>query len=523
VALVALVVAAYAPSLRGGFVWDDRLTIVQNPDVRALSSLGRVVTSADQLQASNPTPYYRPLSRLLFTLDYQAWGLNPIGYRAESLALHAAAVVLLFVLARKLIGSPGPAFVAAALLAVHPVNVEAVAFVTARNNLLVGVFVLGATLAWIRARERDSAALAVVAAALYLLGLLSKETALMFLPFVVLWEGGSLLRSSRERRRVAGMLAPLVVATAAYLVARWAVLPSGAIPRARDGDVLAGLGRLVRAVPVYARLLILPRGLTILHPDPSGVPVASWAVACTWLALVVGGGLLIRQRRSASIFGLLWLAVNFVPASSLIPIPSAPIAERYMYVPAIGLWVVAGDQLQALRGRAWARPWLPWVAACALATLAAGTLERSRDWTDDLRLQSSAVRVDPASAAARYNLGLVLLEKGDADGARREWETALSVDPRHVGAMSQLGVWHAARGDLEAARTYFSGVLDVSPADVEASFNMGLLLERLGRPEEAMRQYEAFLGLDPVDYPELIGRVKERVTSLRNRAGHRVP
>jgi tetratricopeptide (TPR) repeat protein len=143
------------------------------------------------------------------------------------------------------------------------------------------------------------------------------------------------------------------------------------------------------------------------------------------------------------------------------------------------------------------------------------TANRNGAWRDDLALFSSALRVDPSSADASYNLALALAARGDVEGAARQWERTVFLDPRHVGALSQLGTWHAERGRLDDAAAYFARVLEVDPRDVETRFNMGLLLEKAHRPREALAQYEAFLALNPVDYPELVPRVEERARALR--------
>ena len=185
-----------------------------------------------------------------------------------------------------------------------------------------------------------------------------------------------------------------------------------------------------------------------------------------------------------------------------------------MYVPAIGLWLVAADQMSALQPKAWARWLVPLGAVAICLVLGVVTFRRSQDWKSDITLFESALRVDAGSTDARYNLAVALLDAGDGNGARREWERTLAIAPGHTGAMVQLGTWHAQQGDLATAATYFERALAVDPRDVEARFNLALLFERLGRRAEAIRQYQEFLRSDPVDYPELILQVRERIQKL---------
>jgi tetratricopeptide (TPR) repeat protein len=482
--------------------------------------MGRILSSPDVLARSQPAPYYRPLHRLSFVVDGRIFGLDPRLSHGLNVALHAAAALALFVLGLELFAAEAPAFLAASVFAVHPVNAEAVDFVTARNNLLVALLVLASTLAWLRARRTASAPLRWLGAGLLFLGLGSKETAFMLLPFLALLEG--LLRSERPSVRVAGPadFAPMGVAVAAYLALRAAVLSSTVGQRVRWSDLGTAVSEDLHILPQYLKTVLWPSGLTVHHADPSTYFPEAGARAIAWLAMIAAVVLLARQRRLVSLFGLLWFAVNFAPVSGIIPIPSAPIAERFLYVPAIGLWLLAADQVEALAGRPRLRRAAQAAALAACLALAGATIRRNRDWKDDQALFTSALRVDPASTEARYNLAIALADRGDADGARRQWERVLSQDAAHTGALSQLGTWHAQRGELEAAGGYFGRVLSVNPRDVETRFNLAVLLERLGRKDEALRQYREFLRLEPVDYPDLVPRVQERI---RRPQGERAP
>ena len=516
-ALVALALATYANALGNGFVWDDH-RVVEPEEYAHLSTLRTVLTAPDILWKSDPAAYYRPLARATYLVDRQLFGLDPRPYHLENVLLHAAVAVLLFALARRLIGGTGPALAGAALFAAHPVCAEVVDFVTARNNLLVAVSVLGSTLLYLRGRREGRRGPLVAGATVFFLGLLCKETAAMLLPFLGAWELVAPHEPHRPREPLAARVAPLLpwaAAAAAYVALRATILPSLVGTRPTTADVAAALVRDLHIVPTYLRLLLFPAGLTVYHPEPGQYFSTVPALVAVWAAIAVGVGLLLRGRRPATRFGLLWFAVNFLPVSTIIPMPSASIAERHLYIPALGLALVVADQLAALVLRL-ARPRAVAAAVLvAVATLGAVTAARARDWHDDVALFSSALRVNPGSSDARFAYSLALVERGDVEGARREWERIAATDPRHTGALSQLGTYHAERGRLAEAGAYFARVLALDPRDVEARFDMALLLERTGRAAEALAQYEAFLALNPVDYPELVPRVVERVRRLR--------
>ena len=516
-ALLAVTFTAYATSLGNGFVWDDH-RVVESAESGS-ATLQTVLTAPDVLWRSDPAAYWRPLARATYLLDRRLFGLHPLPYHLENVLLQALAAMSLFAVGRRLLGGTGPALAAAVLFAVHPVSAEAVNFVTARNNLLVAVFVLNSWLVTLRARDERRPWLLLPAAALFFLGLLCKETAFMLLPFLAAQE----IVAPREHRgslreRFASLL-PHAGAAATYLVLRASVLPSLVAARPTLDGLGAALARDLHIVPEYLALLLFPSGLTVHHAEPEAYFAGAPALVAAWAGIAIALGLLLRGGRPATRLGLLWFAVQFVPVSTIIPMPSAPIAERHLYLPAIGLWLVAADQLARLADALRRPRAVAWGVAAVAVALTAVTARRNLDWKDDVSLFSSALRVHPASSEARFDYALALADRGDVEGARREWERIVALDPRHVGALSQLGTYFAERGRLDEAAAYFSRVLAVDPRDVETRFNMALLLERLHRPREALEEYERFLALDPVDFPDLVPRVRERVRRLREALG----
>jgi Flp pilus assembly protein TadD len=517
--LAVAALATYATSLRNGFCWDDQFIVVENTQALTLARPAEILLGPDVLHPGQPTPYYRPLTRLSLVVDRRLYDLDPLPYHLESAALHALAVVLLFAFARQLGASAWAAGVAALLFAVHPIAAEVVDLAAHRNNLLSVVFVLGAALAYARGRSPLRAGWIGVAAVLFFLGLASKETALMLLPLLA-WRELFPISGLRARVREAALaLTPLVVAVLFYLFLRARALsgPSGS-PIALEP--IEGLTRSLHLVPKYLTLLAWPAGLTVHHAPPERFLESGGALTVAWVVLGLAVVAVLRTRRPLSSLGLLWAAVNFVPVSTIVPIPSSPFAERFAYLPAIGLWLVLADQLERLRERrpALRRPVTAAVAAVVLA-LAVRTARRNLDWRDNLSLFTSAAQVVPDSVDAANNLGLALQAAGDEPGARREWERAVALDPSNAGALVLLAELDARGGDLPGARARLERAVAVRPGDAEARFDLALTAEQMGDLVAALQQYEAFIALAPVDHAELIPRVEERVAVLRARLG----
>jgi tetratricopeptide (TPR) repeat protein len=450
VVLVAL--AVHAGTLGNGFVWDDEVVVLDSS-----RTLGQVLLSPDEV-----APYYRPLSRASYFVDRALFGMNPRGHHAVNVALHGGCVLLLYLLARRLFDATSPAVLAALLLAVHPIHVEAVAFVTARNNLFALLFSLAALLVFLQERSALSGLAAFLAMA-------SKEQGAMVLPVIA-----ACAFPSRAWRR----LLPHGVALAAYLVLR-AVALRGA--PAGEGTEL-GLGsRLLSAASGFAeylRLVVWPADLTILHSEP----VPSLADLVPWLGLVLLLVWLLRRPTPAARVGALWLGFGMLPLSGLVAIPSATVAERYVYAVLPGLWLLLAEAWRR-EPRKVAVP----VAAILLLLVAGRTIDRARDWHDDVSLARSAVEVDPSSAPARFNLGVALKDAGDLAGAEREWSEALRLRPDDAETMTQLGTAAAVRGDLSRAEDLFRRALALEPDLAMARSNLARICERTGRMDEARR------------------------------------
>lgn len=494
--LAAITLAAHANTLANGFVWDDDTIIVKNPLTRDLANLPTVLLSPDETP-----PYYRPLNRASYLLDHWLFGMDPRGFHAVNVVLQLGCVLALYALARRLFDRRFPAFVAAALLAVHPLGVEAVAFVSARNNLFALLFALVSFALFIDAVRSGRWTRSWLSGAAFLLAMLSKEQGAMLLPVL----GGWVLLQRRDGDRAAPQLrflAPHAVAAVLYAVLRTISLGGPAAGGASAGVATPGLLERLAVnaytIPRYLGIVLFPDDLAIYRTLPEGSPwSAPWLIPA-WMAVGAVLALLVWRRTVPSSTGLLWLAVNYIPVAGVVALPTTTvIAERYVFIPAVGLWLVAADALERLRRRTGHGRVLAAGVAVVVLALGARTIARNRDWRDDLTLARSAVQVEPRSAGARYNLGLALSERGDEDGARQAWEETVRIEPSHALALVGLGVDAARRGDPGAAERYLARAVQARPTLAEARLQLGKLYDQRGEPERAQREWEAVLLREP--------------------------
>jgi hypothetical protein len=430
---LGVTLAAFAPALAGGLVYDDLLLVARTPGLTSLANLPSFFAEPywDFLdaQSAGRTGYWRPLTALALCLVHQIAGTAPVAYHAASLALHLAATALVFRLARRLGSRAWSAAAAALVFGIHPVQVESVAWISAVNAPLSGTFVLLALLSFVAWRRRGSAGVPAPAAGWLALALLAKETALAAPAFLLLVD--LLVLEPGRGRRTADLVrahAPFLAVLLLYWTARALVF----------GDVGAGFDRtttdfdadFARAalIPIEILggalgLLLWPARLGLFHalrPELSPLEPRFVVAAALVLLFVVAAAWLARRRERLALAALL-----LVPAGILTVLlrPQAlgafPLSERFLYLPVLGLALLAGRTLTALPSRRFAMASFALVAAA----LTVRTVARVSDWRDEIALFRSAAEVEPESPYVRWQLGRALLlayREAPSDGALLE-------------------------------------------------------------------------------------------------------
>ena len=508
----------YGNSLLNGFVWDDRDIVVNNATNRDLSNFTALFSSADSTVSGNQKNYYRPLNRFTYMLDYQMFGLRPAGYHAENIIIHLITAILLYLMALKLIGKPVPAFIAALIFVIHPVNAEAVNFISTRNSLLAAFFALLTAMTYLHAEAANKKSYYYLSGLFFFMGLLCKEPVLM-LPIVLFLFGMTdrLTFKTRISEKLFSLL-PFVLATMIYLVLRANAL-SSVISENRIVDGLwERLMQNIYIIPKYATIILFPIKLNALYSLPQNyLAEASWLVLL-WV-VVLAFFLVLDKKKAVTRFGLLWIAINFVPISNIVPIPSATMAERYLYLPAIGLWLIAADQAYVLYERLAFKKTLIVAGAAIMICLALITINRNGDWRDNTTFYTRMVETNPDSALAHFSLGLACWEQNDIPRAQSEWKRTAEIDPRYFNVLAFLGQSYVRINSFEQAEYYYAREVEQYPDDPTAIYNLAVLKEKLNKPSEALRYYEKFIALQPRPDADLLAKVNARIALLKKAAG----
>jgi len=510
-ALAALVFACYAPSLPGGFIWDDDANVVDNPTIRSLRGLHYIWTEPRANQQ------FYPLTHSSFWLEYRAWGLWPTGFRLTNLLLHALVAILLWRSLRRL-ALPG-AWVAAAIFAVHPLQVETAAWITERKNLLSAALCFAALLSYLgfarldrrqppepggAATDLDGGSRATfpwVALAWFVAALLSKTA-------VLTWPAAFLVLVWWRRGKIGWAdLRPLVplfaVGLLFGLLTAW--LERRHVGAAGPAWDLGPADRLIvsgRALWFYATQIVFPFRLNFIYPRWSIDATAAWQYLYPAAALALPA-LLWRWRGRLGrgpLAGVACFGLTLAPALGFLDFYFqlySFVQDHFQYLASACLIAT----LTALAAAGTRRlPAAARAAAVALLLLLLGALtwQRSQVFTSEEALWRSTLERNPAAWMARINLALVHERAGRLDEAETQLRQSLALEhPEHDRARYNLGRILERRGDAAGARTQHELALAANPQNADAHNNLGLLLAAAGRGAEALEHFRAAIAAEP--------------------------
>lgn len=495
--LAVAVLVTYAPALRNGFVsWDDNAYVTENPRVLH-PSWENAVWAFSAVHGSN----WHPLTWLSHMFDVALFGPAPWGHHLTSIVLHAANAVLLFLVLTRMTRNAAPSLFVAALFALHPVQVESVAWVAERKNVLSTLFWILTMWAYTRYVEAPGRKRYAAVAVCFALGLMSKPM-LVTLPFVLLlldaWPLGRLTRATLLARLAEK--APLFAMSAASC---WITLLAQR-PSRMSMTAMALGDRVLNALVSYARYLltaVVPSRLSPYYSIPGSVEAAPIPIAGVALAAlaVVGLTLLairLRTRAPHVIVGWLWYLGTLVPVIGLVQVGGQAAADRYAYVPLIGVFIAFAWSLPTPRRRA-VRVAAGAVALGVLALCGLRAAAQVGVWRDSGTLWRRVLEFNPRCRPALTNYGIWLVQSGESERGVAMFRSAIAVDSlfHHArislgGALTKLGRSEEAIRELE-----FVAARDTHLR--EAPFNLGVALSRVGRRAEARAALEAALALDP--------------------------
>ncbi|MCB1057232.1 MAG: tetratricopeptide repeat protein [Acidobacteria bacterium] len=508
--LLLLVLAsglAYGRLLGNDFInFDDDLYVTANPEVRSGWTARGVAWAFGSFHAAN----WHPLTWLSHMLDVELFGLDPAGHHAVNLLLHVLAAGLLFEVFRRLLANRWIAFFIAAVFALHPAHVESVAWVAERKDVLSAVFWMLTMLAWLCWVERPTVLRYGWVMLALALGLMAKPM-LVTLPFVLLlldvwplgrWRGFAPADPLPENavhaaggarglgRLVLEKLPLFGLVAASSVVTVFAQRAGGAIETFERLSVGQRLGNAVVGYGRYLDKVLAPRDLSLYYPldwsHGGGPPI--WQVLLSVLVLAVISILAWIWRRERPWWGLgwLWFLGTLVPVVGLVQVGAQAIADRYTYIPSIGLaWMVAGV-LAEVAGETGKRRAVAAVGAGLLVVLGALTWRQVGYWHDSIRLFERSIAVTKNNYILQNNLGATYNDLGRPDKALPLLEATVAARPTYAEAQSNLGLAKMRTGDPRGAIEQYRKALELRPDDGPVLANLGEALAATGQLTEAV-------------------------------------
>ena len=515
--LAAITLAAFAAVRRYGYVSvDDHIYVTGNAQVLAGLTWSSVAWAFTTTHAN----FWHPLTWLSLMLDVQLFGVNPGAIHVTSLMLHLASTLALFAALSRMTGRPGPSAFVAALFAVHPLHVESVAWISQRKDVLSTFFMVLAIWSYAvyvdrRRLGRPSLAASLGVLGLFALGLMAKPM-LVTLPFVLLlldwWplgrasrpsggEGGRTARAAAWRSRL-----PLVVeklplfglAGASAVVAFLAQQHGGAVGGLQSFPLMGRLANALHSYIAYIGQMFWPVGLVAFYPYPQVAAVWPAIAALLALVAVTAAVAYAARRHSYLAVGWLWYVGTLLPVSGLVQVGSHAMADRYTYVPLIGLFVMVAWGAADLAGRArLPRGVLAGASCAALLACTVLTTAQVGTWKDSVALWQHALDVMPDNYYAHNGLGLELGKQGRNGEARAEFIEASRLAPGFPNGHNNLGLLLANENRPDEAVAEFRKALDLNPDYVQAHINLGNALLKTRKTEEALAHYAEAVRVAP--------------------------
>lgn len=498
----------YANSISNDLVWDDNVIILQNISYKkTFSDFFFQIDSSSEFEW---TPYYRPLTYLSFAVERNIHNFNPYLMHLFNVILHGLNSILFYFLIKTVTCDKTISLVSALFFTVHPISAEAVNFLSGgRNTLLSAFFVLLTCLVHIKSAKKESIGLSVVAALFFFLGALSKETALMFLPLVICYE----IIAKRPGRFV--RIQPYIVFTIAYLILRYMAFKSLLVRIDWDLSLLKQFFNNIYIIPRYLLTILLPNLSSINYPLPQDLNIYLLPLLVAWIFILLTLFAIVKSKNLLLIGALVWIVFFYIPTSGIFPLPSMPMADRYVYISMMGVWLCLGYGVRVINDKINKPNFLRVPVALLLIALSVITVRNNPYWHDDFTLFSRYIEQYPEEAFGHYNLGVTYLEKAkNVEAAEREFNIVLQLNSTMPRLMTQLGHIAMIKKDFLSALSYYDKALLQMPYDDEALVNKAIVLDRLGMYEEALKGYKMILAfplrsMPQSERPKILNRVAE--------------
>jgi hypothetical protein len=511
VLLTAAIVVVYAPVRHADFLsLDDSIYVTENPYVRD----GLTAAGVRHALFGSRGALWLPLSFVSHMVDVSLFGLDPTGPHLVNIALHAANTVLLLLLLLRATGRPAPSVVVAALFALHPLRVESVAWIAERKDVLSAFLGLLALHAWVSHARRPTFGRYLAVLGLLLLALLAKPMLVTLPALMLLMDFWPLRRLDGDAGAPRTSLRDLLLEKVPFLMLAGAAAgmtlltagETGALVTLSDNPLPMRIAHATVSYVWYVWKTAWPTGLAMFYPYPTW---AGWQVVGS-AALLAGAAVLavVAWRRARWVtVGLAWWTIALFPVSGLFQAGSQGMADRFTYLPSIGLLVAIVWTLDALARTPRTRAALGAGALVASAALAVASARQVGHWKDGRTLYEHTLAVTTDNWIIQAEVGNQLLDANEPERAYAHFEESYRLEPRFAKAAFGLGLAAKALGRLDEAEAHYRNTLRIDPTFVKAHTNLGILLFHNHQMDEALHHLSEAVRKEP-DAPIVVKNLR---------------
>lgn len=492
--LLAATLVIYIPAMKAGFIWDDDSYLLNNRNLISLDGLWRIWFSTD-------SPQYYPLVFTTFWIEEHIWGLNPAGYHVTNIILHAANSALLWAVLRQL--NIRYAYLAGLLFAIHPVQVESVAWVTERKNVLSAFFYFLSALSFLEYEDKGSRRYYILSLALFIPALLSK-TVTCSLPvafILVRWFRGKRI----DLRYLLGLVPFFAAGLAMGLVTVWWELNIvGAKGNEWDLSYMERLLLPGMTALFYLQKLVMPTELVFIYPkwDIEVASFVQWLYPAALLAALAALFFFRRTIGKGPLAAILFFLATLFPALgffNIYPFQYSYVADHFQYLASAGVFALAAGIASVIVPETGAVKRAGEVAGAAVLILVLGALawNQARIYKDLETLWKDTIAKNPGAFMAHTNLGTLRYSQGRYDEALEHFNDTLKLKPDAAAAHYNIGLIQYKRGDTEGAVESFRLALSSEPEHVLSLVNYGKILSDMGQNQEAIERLAKAIELAP--------------------------
>jgi hypothetical protein len=491
---------------------DDNDYVTENSHVVTGITGSNILWAFSSTEAAN----WHPITWLSHMADAQIYGMNPRGHHLTNLIIHISSTVLLFLLLFRLTGSRWQSSFVAALFALHPLHVESVAWVAERKDLLSAFFWFLTLFLYSSYVTKRKPVFYISSLISFVLGLMSKPM-LVTIPIVMLlidlWPLNrySLKEQEPVRRQLLSCATQLKALVQEKILFFACSIFSAVITiyAQHKGGAISGFEatpfrlRVENAIVSYVEYIaktIWPHDLAVYYPLPSSIPL--WQIICSLLILLLVSVAVIwfgRQHPFLPV-GWFWFIITLLPVIGLIQVGSQAMADRYTYIPHIGLFIIVAWGIPVLTKKLqYQQGIIALLAGVVIFSSAALTWRQLGYWRDDVSLYQRDLDVTTDNYIMHNHLGIIYRYKGELDSAIREYKMALAIEPNYPETHNNLGLALAGTGNRDAALKEFQIAIALNPNYSQAHNNLGVTLAGMGNLDAAIREYQAAITINPND------------------------